>query len=292
MKKIVAVLLIFVLLVLAEGPVFGNSLDDELEKHWAKDELNKTFLLYYFPYIGRDSFKRLNLDGPIYEDEFSLSFSSLLKEKGYSAVEVGWKKELKRIDMVKIIGNKLVELKVIDPTNDKAQLPFVDVYDIEENLCKLLASLYNAGIVRGQSNNNFNPYANLTQAEAVIVLQRVGSLLDELMPKEEPVEEPIEIPFSLSGIVQSYSGVENIISKIEGDKVLVTATKEFPTPGYSVELEKIVKYNGEIKIYINITPPSKESILPQVLTYKTISIVIDKGYLGEPPYNFVWGNFY
>lgn len=288
MKRLIALLLTFVLLLATSAPVFAD-IEEKLQNHWAKDEIDIELLLHYFSYLAREDFKRLNLDEPIAENEFLLSFSSLLKDKGYDPVKIGWNNELARIEMIRILGDKLLELEALESDNSTEELPFIDVDGITEEQSIALTNLYNAGVIHGQSNEKFNPYASTTQAEAIIVLQMVNSLLDSLS-EEEVEEEPVEIPFVLSGIAQSYSGQEGIITKVEGDKMLVTATKMFPTPGYNMGVEKIAKENGEYKIYLDITPPDEDAILPQVITYKTITIEIDKKYLGDAPYNFVWGN--
>ncbi|MBZ2175015.1 protease complex subunit PrcB family protein [Schnuerera sp. xch1] len=294
MKRAVVFLLILIFSISITSAVFAD-MNEKIGNHWSGGQINRDFLLYYFPYLAKENFKRLSPEEPINEDEFLLSFSSLLKEKGYTPVEVGWKTALDRIEMVRIIGEKLAELEVVE--FDTKDMPFIDIDGITESQRQALSNLYSIGIIDGQSNAKFNPYAKITQAEAIIVLQRINNLLDNIANDEhidEPGEsrEPEEIPFTLSGIIQSYFGKEGINTRIQEDKGLVTATKMFPTPGYSVEVEKITKDNGEYKIYLDITPPDEESILPQVITYKTITMEIDKQYLGNPPYNFVWGNFF
>lgn len=284
LKRVMAILLIGLLITSISVPSFAD-LDEKLGNHWSKDEIDSDFLLYYFSYLAREDFKRLEPDGDIREDEFLLSFSSLLKDKGYSALELSFKNELKRIEMVKIVGQKLFELKDVDV--DDVVLPFADIYDIDEEEKVILTKLYSIGIIQGQSETKFNPYANTTQAEAVVVLQRVKDYLENVKVVEDNASR--EIPFTLLGSVQTYSGKEGIVTQVEEDKVIVTITKKFPTPGYKAEIEKIVEENGEYKIYLDITPPDKDSILPQVITYKTITIEINKDDLGDAPYNFVWG---
>lgn len=304
MKKVIVFLLIFMLSISVANPVLATGMEEKLGDHWSKEMIDRDFLLYYFPYLAKENFNRLSLNEAIYEDEFLLSFSSLLKENGYSTAEIGWRTTISRIEMVAVVGEKLLEIRTIE--SDTEDMPFTDIDEITEEQREVLANLYDEGIISGQSRTKFNPYADTTQAEAIVVLQRVNSLLNDLNSEEEPEdqeepeesekpedpeEEPEEVSFNLSGIVQSYSGKEGINTKIEVDKVLVSATKMFPTPGYTVEVERIMDDNGEYKIYLDITPPSEDSIQPQVITYKTITVVIDKEDLGESPYNFVWGDF-
>ena len=96
-----------------------------------------------------------------------------------------------------------------------------------------------------------------------------------------------EIAFEALGIVQSYNNQEELIVKEENDKVLLTITKQFPTPGYTMTVDKIMREGKNYKIYFNIVEPRPDMILPQVITYKTLTIEIDKNLLNEPPYNFI-----
>ena len=82
-------------------------------------------------------------------------------------------------------------------------------------------------------------------------------------------------------------------SQIEGlniieteDTVIVNICQSFPTPGYSMSVNKVVKEDDVFAIYLNITSPKPNAILPQVITYKRVAIQIDKKDLGDPPYKF------
>ncbi|CCQ93151.1 exported hypothetical protein [[Clostridium] ultunense Esp] len=279
MKRAVVLFLIFVLVM--PSSAFGSTgMEQKLGNHWSKERIQKDFLLYYFPYLARENFNRLNPNDPFYEDEFLLSFSSLLKEKGYTRTEIGWKMKMTRIDMAKILGKKLLDIKAIKSSD--GTIPFTDMEGISVEKKKALADLFHAGLINGQSKSKFNPYAYATQAEVIILLQRISDFLDQIS----------NIPFTLSGMVQSYSGVEGISSKSENNKVFVTITKSFPTSGYSMEIERILREEDKYKVYLNITPPSKNSEHLTVITFKTITVEIDKVNLGDPPYSFVWGNFF
>lgn len=285
MRRKIPVLLILVLIMSLTSPVFADY-DEKIGNHWAKDILDVNFLTCHFSYLTREDFKKFNPDADISQYEFTLSFSSLLKDKGFSTVDLGQTRAINRIDAVKIVGNKLISLGVLK-ADGSTELPFEDTGSLNEEYRIALEILYGSGIIYGKSSTEFAPYANLTQAEAIVVLQRVNNIVDEFIKRETE----LMIPFTLSGIVQSYSGKEGIITQVKEDQVVVTITKMFPTPGYSMEVEKIVEDNGKYKIYLNITPPDENSMLPQVITYKTITITIDREHLKYAPYEFIWGNF-
>lgn len=283
MKRIITFVLVLTVILSVSAPAFAD-LEDILGNHWLKAEMDKDFFLYYFSYLAREDFKRFNPNEAIREDEFLLSFSSLLKNMGYSTAELKFRNGIKRIEMVRAIGDNL--FNIADIQADDVELPFTDISDIADEELMALKKLYSAGIIKGQSNSRFNPYAYTTQAEAVVVLQRIRDYLSSL-DKDKTASR--EIPFTLSGTIQSYTGEEGIKTKVEDSKVVVTITKMLPTPGYIVKVEKIVKENEEYRVYLSVTPPDPDSIVPQVIVYKIITIEIDKSELGEPPYSFVWG---
>jgi hypothetical protein len=99
------------------------------------------------------------------------------------------------------------------------------------------------------------------------------------------------VAFETVGIVQSYNSQEEIIVTENKDKVMVTITKSFPTPGYSMDVDKIRKERDGFRVYIDTTPPKPDSIQLQVVTYKTLTMEIDKTVLGNPPYNFILDGF-
>lgn len=277
-----AIVLIFTLAILFSLPKYAFAdYEDKLGDHWLKDEIDKDFFLYYFPYLAREDFVRFNPEEPMREDEFLLSFSSLLKNKGYSIVDLGFGTSMRRIDMVKAVGDKLAQ--IANNSSNDVELPFVDLEGISDEEREALKLLYTLGIIKGQSETKFNPNSITSQAEAIVVLQRVRDYLDSIN------EDKKEISFKLLGIVQTYTGAEGVKTRIEEDKVIVTMTRSFPTPGYTVTVEKIVYEQGLYKVYLDISPPDPEAILPQVVVYKTITIEIDKDQLKDAPYNFIWG---
>ena len=49
-----------------------------------------------------------------------------------------------------------------------------------------------------------------------------------------------------------------------------------------MKVDRIVKAGDDYIVHLNITPPSKDSVQLQVITYKTITIEIDKDNIGNP----------
>ena len=95
------------------------------------------------------------------------------------------------------------------------------------------------------------------------------------------------IPFKTIESQQTYSEQAEGLSVIETENtVKIIICQWFPTPGYSMGVNKVVKDNDVYTIYLSVIPPKPDAILLQVITYKSIGIEIDKEDLGAPPYKF------
>lgn len=276
MKRLVTVLLIFIILFTS---VFAMaSMDAKLEDHWSKDYIEKEFIAYYFPYLARDSFSRLAPREDIMKRDIAMSLASLSTDYDIeTSVEyLGSNKPLTREEIVVLIGSKLIGIEEIQHGNKK--LPFQDINTMDKDSIELLRLLYNLEIINGISNTKFAPDRKLNQAEAIIILQRLKGVLEGMR----------KVSFNISGMVQSYSNQEAIVVKETENNVLITITKQLPTPGYGIGVEKILGINDEYKIILNIIPPKPGTISPQVITYKTITIEIKKKDLKlEQPYVFI-----
>ena len=276
MKKVSILLIIAIIL---SSSLSFASISDKLENHWSDSQINRAFVAYYFPYLSRDSFAKFEPDGDISEQDFILSIASLFKDLGYDISLDGSPADVSREQMVNILATRLkdVGMELGKDTN----LPFKDINTMSNDSIELLRLLYSNNIILGDSNTSFNPSRNLTQAESIIILQRVKGVLERMNT----------IIFKTLGIVQSYNNQEEIIIKEEPDKLLVTITKEFPTPGYSMTVNKILKERGSYRVYFDITPPPADSVQIQVITYKTLTLEIDKNQLNGGPYNFKLDGF-
>lgn len=269
-----SILLLALILIMNSTFAYGNA-SDKLSNHWSKDFIDRSFLAHYFPYLAKDNFSRLNPNEGISRQDFSLSTASLFKEYGFEISGVDSTGNMTRKDMISSLGEKLISIGL---KNDKSEvLPFRDINTMDGNSIELLRLLYSNGIIEGDSNSIFAPDRHLSQAEAVIILQRVKGVLENMK----------DIPFKILGVVQSFNNQEEMITTQEGDKVLLTITKEFPTPGYDISISKITREKNGKKIQFHVKPPAPDSIQLQVVTYKTITVAIDKKDIGQPPYNFI-----
>lgn len=275
-KLLLSLVLIF---VLSLGSITFAQLESKLEGHWAKNEIDKTFMAYYFPYMAKNNFEGFEPNTGTSKQDFTLSLISLFKDRGYEVSGLGDPGILTRRDMASIIGSRLVEAGFT--VDSSYQLPFTDIGSMSEVEKGYLSLLHQLGVVKGESNSVFSPIRRLSQAEAVVLIQR----LDGVLKKQS------EISFQIIDSEQSYDKQEEMTTMIGDEKVTLIITKEFPTPGYSIEIEKIVREKELFRIYFKINQPDPDMIYPQVITYQTLTVEIPKAELGEPPYNFVVEGF-
>ena len=247
MKRLINLLLVFVLIMTMAAPIFADKVP--------------------------------NPNKPINKEEFYSSLASLLKEFGYQWEPIKGKGTLTREEMVETLGKYLLDENLIP--EGVSILPFKDIKNMKDTTKKILLALYENNIIKGKTKNTFNPKSKVTFKEARIVLERIKGLLKEWDKDRKNI-----IPFKVINVVSSYMGEEGIVVKEKNDKVIVAISKKFSTPGYGIEVESVKRVGNKYEIGISITKPDKDAILAQVITYVTANIEIDKKDLGKKPYNF------
>lgn len=273
MKKISILLLVFIL-ILSSSIVYGE-MESKLHSHWSNGMIDKSFLTYYFPYLSRNNFEKFDPDVLISAQDFKLSTASLLSSLGYEVSGVGEGDVFLRKDMIVFFGQIMEEINL--EIEEDLDVPFNDIGTMDSNSIKLLGALNKHGIIQGEPGSKFSPERGLSQAEAVIILQRVKGVLEKLD----------NISFNVLGVVQSFDNQEEIVVTSDKDKVLVTITKQFPTPGYSMDITSIVKSKEGYVIRFDIKNPDPGRDVIQVITYQTVTLEIPKDQLGDSPYNFI-----
>ncbi len=88
------------------------------------------------------------------------------------------------------------------------------------------------------------------------------------------------IPFKVIDSFQKSSNREGVEVDTTEDKVILQITKQFATPGYSMDVDEVLKENDECIVSLSVKPPKVDAMLMQVITYKTIVIEMDKEKLG------------
>lgn len=273
-RTVISIILLILMLVVS---IISFAIPEEkLKNHWAKGEVDEKFVERYFPYLTLEDYKSFKPNDLITKEEFTKSFSLLLEDYGYSFESEDSSGNLTRGELASILGGKLLEYNILEEA--VGEVPFNDINNLPEEDKKLILYLHEKGILKGRTRNTYNPMSKVTQIESIIVLQRVKGVL-------EPMKN---IPFNVIGSSQNYSStVEGVQVEDLNKTVTVSITRMFSTPGYSMEVKKVLgQIGGEYRVSVSITPPKEGTILPQVITYKTISIEIDKNYLENPPYKF------
>ncbi len=277
MKRFLSFVLGLVIFSSSTVAFANGDMASKISGHWSENILEKDFVSYYFPYLAKNNFEKLNPNENIIEKDFALSLGSLSKDYNLNAItnSIIHDKEIKRIELVNIIGERLGDL--VETKKNKFELPFKDINNIEKESIESIRLLYSLNMISGVSAEEFAPDKMVTQAEAIVILQKMKGVLEDMK----------EIHFDIKGVVQSYNSQENIIVKEKENSVLVTITKQFASPGYSLGVGKIKKEDKEYKVVLDIVSPNSGTILPQVITYKTITIEVDKSQLNtKSPYNF------
>ena len=270
-------ILVFLLILMLVVSIVSFAIPEEkLKNNWVKGEVDEKFVERYFPYLTLEDYKSFRPNDLITKGEFTKSYSLLLDDYGYSFESEDSSENLTRGELASMVGGKLLEYNIIEET--AGEVPFNDIKNLPEEDKKLIRYLYEKGILKGRTRNTYNPMSKVTQIESIIVLQRVKGVL-------EPMKN---IPFNVIGSYQNYSNtVEGVQVEDLNKTVTVNITRMFSTPGYSMEVKKVLgQIGGEYRISVSVTPPKEDAILPQVITYKTISIEIDKNYLENTPYKF------
>mgnify|MGYP000875685566 FL=1 len=270
----ISIIILVVVLILSSSIAYGD-MESKLHNHWSNGMIDKSFLTYYFPYLARNNFEMFNPSNPISEQDFKLSTASLLHSFGFDISSIAEGEVFLRKDLIIFFGQILNELDL--SIDEGIEVPFVDVSTLDSNSRALLGALNNYGIILGEPGSLFSPNRELSQAEAVIILQRAKGVLEKLN----------NISFEVLGVVQSFDNQEEIVVTNDEDNVLVTITKQFSTPGYTMDIANITRTKEGYKINLDIKSPNPGTIVIQVITYQTISIEIPKDELVGSPYNFI-----
>ncbi len=251
--------------------------NSKLEGHWAKQEIDLKFMELYFPSLVQNDYHNFAPNGYIESADFQYALSGLLEVYGFEPILVDTrKKALNRKEATVILGRALVGRGLIELQEDLSN-PFLDLQQLSSLENNYILNLNASGLIRGYSPALFVPKSPLTQSQAIILLQRT----EKLLAKDN-------LPFVATGTTTSYSCQEEGLQVEEGkEKLTLRITRMFPTPGYSTVVKRIARVAfGQYQIHTAIEAPAPDAILPQVITYQTITVELPKKVLGEAPYTF------
>lgn len=300
MKRNAALILIMALF-LSSITAFGD-VELNFKGHWAESIVDKQFIENHFKYLLKEGTKASDLDNSIDKKYFLLSLYTILNEHQKEDIDKNSEKtnienaarylrnrlilekdgsiegELTRKEAVKYVV-KTLELSREIQLADTSFMPFKDILDLSDEYRNYIIKASMIGIVKGYGDSTFRPEDNITAIESIIILQRLKGEIDEINKN---------IPFRIVEEKWTTTGKDNLITtKQSSGKVLVTFTKEFPTSGYNLTVNRVERYSyGKYKIYVSIKTPAPNAIVLQIMSYKNTTIEIDRKLLDSGSYTF------
>lgn len=293
-KALIPILVIAVIFTMC--PLIFADIDTSLSGHWAEKLIDKDFLNNYIPLIKEENDKftpdenvkterflvslynvTSSYDSTLRNDkhaDFDTALSYFQNKGIITKDEIDGDKPISRLEAVKLLMKTLGLFKEIKlpQTNENA---FKDLNKMNEEDIAYTLEANRLGIVNGHIDGTFRPDMAISQVQAILLLQRYKG---ELQMNKKP------IPFAVQKNPNAYSGQKEAVKvEIKDDKVLIMITREFPTSGYSMSIEKILESSsGNYDIYLKINKPDSNQKVLQVITYKSIKVEIDKAILMEP----------
>lgn len=295
------VLILIIALFLGSLTVYAD-IDINFKGHWAESIIDKQFMQDHFRYLLKEDTKASDLNNTLDKKYFILSLYTILNShqkesidkntestnienaarylKGKQILEKDSNVEgkLTRKEAVKYVV-KALELSREIQLADTSFLPFKDILGLDDEYKKYISKASMMGIVKGYGDSTFRPEENITAIEGIIFLQRLKGEIEEMNKN---------IPFSVVEEKWSGTGTNNLVTtKQSSGKILVTVTKEFPTSGYNMTVTRVEKYApGKYKIHVSTKAPAANRIVLQVISYKNVTIELDRKLLDSGSYTF------
>lgn len=290
MKKNIALILI-IALTLSSLSAFAN-VELNLKGHWAESVVDKQIVKDHFKYLLKEGFKVSDLNNTLDKKYFFLSLYTMLNEHQKESIDKNTEKtnidnavkylkskqilekdgsiegKITRKEAVKYVM-KTIELSKEIVLANTSFMPFKDILGLDDEYKRYISKSSMIGIVKGYGDSTFRPEENTTVIEGIIFLQRLRGEIEEMNKN---------IPFKVVEEKWFGTGTNNLVTvKQSSGKMLVSITKEFPTSGYNLTVNRVEKYaHGKYKIHVDIKAPSPNSIVLQVISYKTVTIEIDR----------------
>lgn len=277
-KRIISLVLLLCMLFTNTSMAMGIA---KLDNHWAKKEIQEDFMKKYFQELCADNYAKFNPNAALPASIFVKALESLSNEYGEFKVNIKANAEFfTREEMIDYIFDGVKNIKFA--RNDKKEMNFVDIEKMDKIRKEKLAYLVNKGILNGGADRKYNPQRRLTQAEGVLVVQRIYGIFKD--NKNEKTSK--NLSFDVQNISEGLTNnQETIYYKKDGDQVLITFTLKFPNPGYTLGVEKVLlSEDNTITVYPQIVPPGPTTITLQVIAYKTVTIALKTSETGEGPF--------
>lgn len=277
-KRIISALLLIVILLTSTAMAMDVP---KLKGHWAKDKIDTGFMDKYFTELAKEKYAKFEPNAPLSAIVFAKALEDLSNEYGYFKVNIYANSEtLTREKMIDYIFDGVKNIKF--SRNDKKDLDFTDIEDMDKIRKEKLSYLVNKGIIYGNINKTYAPKNKLTEAEGILVVQRIY----EILKASEGEKNAKNLSFEVQNISEGLSNNDqNIYYKKVDDQVLITFTLKFPSPGYEVGVEKVLLSEDKITIYPQVHAPGPKTITLQVIAYKTVTLALNASETGDGPFS-------
>ena len=170
--------------------------------------------------------------------------------KGKSSTVFGTNDNITRAEFVTIIYRYMVSENLTVPVTNRGNYPS-DVLEIPSYAFAAVTVFFMGEVVLGRENRKFDPYANISRAEAAAMIERYSQKVTEYVPEDTSYIEAEKIPTTGNLVVKEkkydYNGAHVMIMNIENqtDKNLtLTITAEFKDSKGNVLKTETRKFEG------------------------------------------------
>lgn len=277
-KKIIALALLICMLFTNTSMAIGIA---KLDKHWAKKEIKEDFMKKYFSQLCEDDYAKFEPNAPLSAKIFAKALEDLSNEYGEFKVNIFANSQFfTREEMIDYIFDGVKNIKFA--RNDKKDLDFIDIKDMNKIRKEKLNYLVNKGVLNGSADKKYNPQKKLTQAEGVLVVQRIHSIFKDNKNEKSAKNLSFDVQNISEGLTNNQ---ETVYYKKEDGKILITFTLKFPNPGYTLGVEKVLlSEDNTITVYPQIVAPGPTTITLQVIAYKTVTLALKAEETGDGPF--------
>lgn len=271
-----------------QHPVFAEAypgIAAKLKGHWSEKYIKPQMIELYLPQYAYDSFQKFQPSEFITQSAVFHALKVMYREYGILPLDnkADQNKVMKRKDIFVLLAPVVAKYE----KEGSPEPAFQDVKNLTKEERATLTNLVALGIIQGVSKTAFAPDRDMTQSEAVIVLQRVYDLIatpfaDALPKKSE------KLSFVVSDYKRSYDSKEGIAFHEDADFLYITITKRFSTPSYTLQIMRVFASDKGFHVDLKTTGLMEGAIVPQVITYESVTVQIPRSEIPKhTPYEVI-----
>lgn len=246
---------------------------EKIKGHWSEKHLRPQFIALYLPQYGYESFKKFEPSAFMTQSATYHALKAMYKEYGLRALD--YKEDVNKVMKRKDILVLLAPITEQYASETVPELKFQDIKSLTNEERKNLAILVNLGIIKGVSTKSFAPEKDMSQSEVAIVLQRVYDLVAhpfvDALPKQNE-----KLSFVTSDYERSYDSTEGTSFSEDESSLYITVTKRFSTPSATLHIMRVYASEQGFHVDLKTTGLYEGAVVPQVITYESITVQIPK----------------